>query len=749
MSAVLKETIHFEKRPLREFAEKAYLDFSMYVISERALPRLGDGLKPVQRRIIYAMSELSLSYEAKHKKSARTVGDVLGKYHPHSDSACYEAMVLMAQNFSYRYPFIDGQGNWGSQDDPKSFAAMRYTEARLSRYARLLLSELEQGTVDWIPNFDGTLNEPAILPARLPNILLNGTTGIAVGMATDIPPHNLTEVIYALIHLLDHPESSLADIMQHIQGPDFPTEAEIITSKADIAAVYRTGNGSIRQRAVYRMEDHNIVIYALPYQTSGAKVLEQIAAQMQTKKLPMIAYIRDESDHENPVRLVIEPRSNRVDVESLMHHLFATTDLERSYRVNLNVLGLDGSPKVMSLYEILTQWLQFRTQIVRRRLSHRLEKIEARLHILDGLLIAYLNIDEVIAIIREHDEPKQELIKRFGLTDIQAEAILNLRLRHLARLEEIAIRSEQKELDEERATIQHQLSSEKALKDLIKSELLDDLKVFGDPRRSPLVERKEAQAIKQEEIIPSEPMTIILSAKGWVRAAKGYDFDPLSLTYKAGDQFFQQAKARSNQMAIFFDDTGRSYSIPIHQLPSARGQGEPLTGRLSAPEGASFISILAGEANQTLVLASEQGYGFLITLEDLYAKNKAGKHILTMDNHIKPLQPCFVTDENQDLCLAISSLGRMLIFPIRDLPKLRKGKGNKIIHIPADKIKKREELLSYIQVIPAHKAITLISQKKSFTIKAEDVKNYWGTRGQRGKPLPKGFIRIDQVIFEN
>lgn len=526
-----------ERRSLADFTEQAYLNYSMYVIMDRALPHIGDGLKPVQRRIVYAMSELGLDADAKHKKSARTVGDVLGKYHPHGDSACYEAMVLMAQPFSYRYTLVDGQGNWGAPDDPKSFAAMRYTEARLSRYSELLLDELGQGTVDWVPNFDGTMNEPATLPARLPNLLLNGTTGIAVGMATDVPPHNLREVAAACVRLLDEPGATVEQLTEHVPGPDFPTEAEIITPKADLLKIYQTGRGSVRMRAVYRVEDGDIVVTALPHQVSGAKVLEQIAAQMQAKKLPMVADLRDESDHENPCRIVIIPRSNRVDAEELMTHLFATTDLESSYRVNTNVIGLDGKPQVKDLRTLLTEWLQYRVGTVRRRLQFRLDKVEKRLHLLEGLLIAFLNLDEVIRIIRSEDHPKPVLMERFGLTDLQADYILDTRLRQLARLEEMKIRGEQDELAKEREKLLALLGSEAKLKKLVRKEILEDAEKYGDARRSPLVERAEAKALSETELMPTEPVTVVLSEKGWVRCAKGHDIDATGLSYKAGDGF--------------------------------------------------------------------------------------------------------------------------------------------------------------------------------------------------------------------
>lgn len=741
-------TTEFENLPLKEFTEKAYLDYSMYVILDRALPHIGDGLKPVQRRIIYAMSDLGLKAGAKYKKSARTVGDVLGKFHPHGDAACYEAMVLMAQSFSYRYPLIDGQGNWGSPDDPKSFAAMRYTESRLSKYAELLLAELEQGTVDWVPNFDGTLEEPSLLPARLPNVLLNGATGIAVGMATDIPPHNVREVAQACIHLLDHPNATLETICGIVQAPDFPTEAEIITPKRDILEIYRKGGGSLRMRAIYTKEDDDIVITALPHQTSGSKILEQIAAQMQAKKLPMIADLRDESDHENPTRLIITPRSNRVDIEALMAHLFATTELERSYRVNLNMVGINGKPEVKNLLIILQEWLEFRTLTVRRRLEHRLEKVLNRLHILDGLLIAYLNIDEVIAIIRNEDKPKPALIERFKITETQAEAILELKLRHLAKLEEMKIRGEQAELNEEKEDIEETLSSTKKLKALIRQELLDDMETYGDERCSKLVERAEAQAMREEELVPSEPVTIILSQKGWVRAGKGHEIDVENLSYKAGDAFLTATKGRSNQLAVFLDSSGRTYSLAAHSLPSARGQGEPLTGRLNPPPDAIFMGAILAEPDQLVLLACDAGYGFITEVQNLYSKNRAGKAMLSVPKGSKslPLRP--IQDVTQQLVAAVSSEGHLLLFPISDLPQLPRGKGNKIISIPGAKAKTHEEYLLDIQVLFPTNSLLLVAGKKTLEVKAKELTHYLGERGRRGHVLPRALRNIERLIVK-
>ena len=737
-----------EQLPLRRFTEDAYLNYSMYVIMDRALPHIADGLKPVQRRIIYAMSDLGLSATAKYKKSARTVGDVLGKFHPHGDSACYEAMVLMAKPFSYRYPLVDGQGNWGAPDDPKSFAAKRYTEARLSRFSEVLLNELGQGTVDWMPNFDGTLKEPKVLPARLPHILLNGVTGIAVGMATDIPPHNVREVANACAMLLDDSKAELADVLEHVQGPDFPTDAEIITPRADIRKIYETGRGSIKMRAVYTEENGDIVITALPHQASGGKVLEQIAAQMQAKKLPMVSDLRDESDHENPTRLVITPRSNRVDSEQLMQHLFATTDLEKSYRVNLNMIGLDGRPQVKDLRTILAEWLVYRKDTVTRRLQYRLDKVLARLHILEGLMIAFLNIDEVIEIIRTFDEPKAELMRRFSLSDKQAEAILELKLRHLAKLEEMKIKGEQDELEEERKKLETLLGSDRRLKTLIKKEILADAEKYGDDRRSPLVERGEAKALSEKELIPSEAVTVVLSEKGWARCAKGHDVDAEGLSYKAGDGFLASAKGRSNQPAVFLDTSGRAFSCDAHGLPSARSQGEPLTGRFSVVGGEQFTDVLMGDDEQRYLIASDAGYGFVGKFADMISKNKAGKAFLSLPTAAKVITPQRVNDIESDWCLAISNEGRMLLFPLRDLPSLAKGKGNKIINIPSAKAQTREEFVCCLAVVPDGASVKVVAGKRSMTLSPADLEHYQGERGRRGNKLPRGLQRVDDLIVE-
>ncbi len=733
-----------ERLPLKQFTEKAYLDYSMYVILDRALPSIADGLKPVQRRIVYAMSELGLRSTAKYKKSARTVGDVIGKFHPHGDSAAYEAMVLMAQPFSYRYPLVDGQGNWGSPDDPKSFAAMRYTESRLTRYADLLLSELEQGTVDWQPNFDGTLDEPALLPARVPNVLLNGTTGIAVGMATDIPPHNLREVVSACLYLLDDPYAGLRALCEHIQAPDFPTDAEIITPRSEILQMYETGRGSLRMRAVWHEEDGDIVVTALPHQVSGSKVLEQIAQQMQQKKLPMIQDLRDESDHENPTRLVIIPRSNRVDLSGVMQHLFATTELERSYRINLNMIGLDGRPQVKSLQQILSEWLQFRTETTRKRLQFRLDKVLARLHILDGYLIAFLNIDEVIAIIRYEEEPKQRLIERFGLSETQAEAILDLKLRHLAKLEEMKIRGEQQELADERDSLQSILGDHKKLKKLLRDELQQIADEFGDARRSPLVQRTEAKAFSEEELVSADPVTVVLSEAGWIRAAKGHDIDPAALSYKSGDGFKLAARGKSNQSVVVLDSTGRSYTVAAHSLPSARGQGEPLTGRISPPSGATFEGLLMGAESQRILLASDAGYGFVATLGDLEARNKNGKAVLTLPDGARVCAPAAVP-EGEAWVVAASNDGRLLMFPLDELPQMARGKGNKIIGITGAKVASREEFMAGIAVLAPKQTLRLFSGKRYLNLGFSELEHYRGERGRRGNKLPRGFQKVDGI----
>ncbi|KPK50750.1 MAG: DNA topoisomerase IV [Thiotrichales bacterium SG8_50] len=735
-----------ERLPLASFTEKAYLDYSMYVVLDRALPNIADGLKPVQRRIIYAMSELGLSAAAKYKKSARTVGDVLGKFHPHGDSACYEAMVLMAQPFSYRYPLVDGQGNWGSPDDPKSFAAMRYTESRLTPFAQVLLSELEQGTVAWVPNFDGTLEEPKIMPARLPHVLLNGTTGIAVGMATDIPPHNVREVASACVRLLDKPDSTTGELMKHIQGPDYPTEAEIVTSKAEIRAMYNTGLGSIRARAKWQRENGEIVITALPHQVSPAKVLMQIDQQRQQKKLPMVEDLRDESDHENPIRLVIVPRSGRIDPVEVMQHLFATTDLERSYRVNLNMIGLDGRPRVYNLKDLLNEWLKFRIETVRRRLQHRLDKVQARLHILDGLLVAYLNLDEVIRIIRREDEPKPVLIKRFKLTEIQAEAILETKLRHLAKLEEMKIRGEQNALSKERDELAKILKSNQKLRALVRDEIISDAEEFGDKRRSPLIEREVAKAIDVTQLLPTEPITVVLSEKGWVRAAKGHEVDARALDFKTGDKFLQAARGKTNQQVVFLDSTGRSYTMPAHKLPSARGHGEPLASSLNPPPGATWSGVMMGALEDLYLIASDAGYGFVCKLGDLITDRRAGKAVLKVPKGSKALPPQRVVNYDEDWLAAVTNKGNILVFMVAELPLMEKGKGERILAIPGARVAKREEYLSGIAVFKEGQRLILRTGKGELLLRSgKDIDQYISERALRGSKLPRGHQEVREI----
>jgi topoisomerase IV subunit A len=738
--------IGLEQQSVAEFSERAYLDYSMYVILDRALPFVGDGLKPVQRRIIYAMSELGLKSSAKFKKSARTVGDVLGKFHPHGDSACYEAMVLMAQPFSYRYPFIDGQGNWGAPDDPKSFAAMRYTESKLSRYADLLLSEINQGTAEWADNFDGSLQEPKNLPAQVPNLLLNGTSGIAVGMATDVPPHNLVEVVNACIHLLDKPSSDLDEIMKIIPAPDYPTSAHIVSSPYDLRQIYETGHGSVKMRATYQKEDGDIVIETLPFQTSGSKVITQIASQMRAKKLPLVDDIRDESDHQNPTRIVIVPRSNRVDVDNLMLHLFATTDLEKNYRVNMNVIGLNGKPQVKPLVPMLKEWLTYRIEIVTKRLNFRLDKILSRLHILEGLLVAFLNIDEVIAIIRENDKPKPILMAHFKLDEIQAEAILELKLRHLAKLEEVKIQSEQKELNAEKDKLELLLSSDTRLKTYIKKELKAIIEDFGDERRSLIKsDVTVAQAFSEDDLVVAENVTVVLSDKGWVRSAKGHDIDPTALNYKSGDSHLISVQGRSNKNAIFIDSTGRSYSLLANSLPSARGQGEPLTGRLSPPTGAEFVDVLMGDKAQHILLASDAGYGFIGTIGDLLSKKKAGKTFLSVPEGANVMRVVRVNDLEKQYVAVATNRGRLLLFLVSELPILSKGKGNKLIQIPSKDLKAREEFVVSVCVLLDTQNLKVYAGKRHLTIKFQDLTNYIGSRARRGNVLPKGYQGVDSI----
>ncbi len=745
MTDITQSFSDHERVPLKDYAEKAYLDYSMYVVLDRALPHLGDGLKPVQRRIIYAMSELGLSAKSKPKKSARTVGDVIGKFHPHGDAACYEAMVLMAQPFSFRYPLVDGQGNFGSPDDPKSFAAMRYTESRLTAYAKTLLAELGNGTVDWGPNFDGTLKEPLMLPARLPNVLLNGSTGIAVGMSTDIPPHNLREVVSACIRLLDEPKATVAELCEHVKGPDYPTNAEIISPTEDLLQMYETGTGSVKMRAIWEKENGEVVVTALPHQVSPAKVLEQIAAQMQAKKLPMVEDLRDESDHENPTRLVIVPRSNRVDLVQLMNHLFATTDLQRNYRANLNIIGIGGKPQILNLRELLKQWLSFRMDTVTRRLNFRLDQVVDRLHVLEGLLVAYLNIDEVIYIIRHEDKPKPVLMKHFDLTGTQAESILDLKLRNLAKLEEMKIRDEQDALSDERDGLEKILGSKARLKTMIKKELLDDAEKHGDDRRSVLVERDAAQALRQEDLVPSEPVTIVLSQSGWVRSAKGHEIDPASLNYRAGDEFQHAALGRSNEQAVFLDSRGRAYSLSAHTLPSARSQGEPLTSRFTLPVGENFMYTLAGSAGQKIVLASSFGYGFVTDLGNLHSRMKAGKAALSVPTGAQPVMPAYYDPAASNTIICATSDGYLLAFPIEEVPELSRGKGNKLINIPPKRLKAGEEFMVGLAVMADKQEILVWAGQRYLRMSARDIEHFKGDRAHRGRKLPRGFQRVTNI----
>ncbi len=727
-------------RSVAEFTENAYLNYAMYVIMDRALPHVADGLKPVQRRIVYAMSELGLKNTAKPKKSARTIGDVIGKYHPHGDSACYEAMVLMSQPFSYRYPLISGQGNFGSPDDPKSFAAMRYTEAKLSAYANTLLNELGQGTVDWQDNFDGTLQEPVTLPARLPNILLNGTTGIAVGMATDIPPHNLSEVVKGCIALLKKPTMTEKELAKYIPAPDLPTKAEIITSPEDLLQLYKTGRGSYKMRATYHVDDKEknlVIIDALPYQISGNKIIEQIANLINAKKLPWVTDIHDESDHQNACRIVLELRSNRVDIEPMMSHLFASTDLESNYRVNLNMIGTNGKPQVKSLLTILTEWLSVRRDTVTRRLQYRLDKIEQRLHILAGLLIAYLHIDEVIRIIREEDNPKAELMTRYDLTESQANAILDIRLRQLARLEEIELKREQSDLEAEKAQIEAYLNNPDKLTGLMIEELTADMKEHGDKRQSPIVERTEATALKETDLAPSEPVTVIVSKSGWIRSAKGHDVDAANMNYRSGDAYLAHAQGKSNEKVYLMDNTGRSYRLDAHTLPSARGQGEPLTSLLKPTGGASFVNVLMGQDDNKLIMASSQGYGFINTFADLDTNQKAGKNVINFDNACSLIT--HQISEQDTLVGVVSSAGHLLVYPLTELPMMKKGKGNKLIDL------KDGDSVVAITTFSEGDSLSLDSGKRTLTLKPMDIANFMGTRGRRGALLPKGFQKVSAI----
>jgi topoisomerase-4 subunit A len=728
-----------ETLPLRVFAEKAYLDYSMYVVLDRALPHVADGLKPVQRRIVYAMSELGINAAAKHRKSALTVGDVIGKFHPHGDSACYEAMVTMAQPFSYRHPLIDGQGNWGSPDDPKSFAAYRYTESRLTPYAQVLLSEIGQGTVDWNPTFDGTRDEPRLLPARLPNALVNGTTGIAVGMATDIPPHNIRELVKACLHLLKHPNAQVETLCEFVPAPDFPTGCDIVSEPHDLLKIYQTGNGMVRTRARWEKDEDtgHIIIDCLPHQVSPSRVQEQVAEQMRAKKLPLVEDIRDESDHENPVRIVLIPRSSRVDAESLMAHLFATTDLEKSVRVNLNLIGLDGRPRVKNLKEILSEWLEYRFQTVTRRLNHRLNKVNERLHILEGLMIAYLNIDEVIRIIRFEDDPKARLMSTFALSEIQADWILDLRLRHLQKLEEMKIRGEQDELMAERATLEELLGDDDKLKKLIGEELKEDAKKYGDDRRCRVDAKPPAVALSVEEIVPAEALTVVLSKAGWIRAGKGHDLDPQTLSYKAGDEYLAHAQGKSNQLLVLLDSKGRCYTLNPRDLPSARSQGEPVTTRLDVQDGARMVGLLLGDENDRYVVGSEEGYGFVVRLGELQSNKRAGKAVITLEG--QPLLPARVADPASDRFALATAEGRLLVFPLTELPELAKGKGNKLVTL------KGEDRIVASAVVPAGQTLILHGPRRNQNLKPSDLDAYAGARASRGGHLPRGFQTVEKM----
>ncbi|UOG17425.1 DNA topoisomerase IV subunit A [Acinetobacter sp. PK01] len=729
-----------ENRSVAEFTERAYLNYAMYVIMDRALPHISDGLKPVQRRIVYAMSELGLKPSGKPKKSARTVGDVLGKYHPHGDSACYEAMVLMAQPFSYRYPFIEGQGNWGSPDDPKSFAAMRYTEAKLSQYSEVLLAELGQGTCDWQDNFDGSMKEPVNLPARVPNILLNGTTGIAVGMATDIPPHNLREVVKGTIALIRNPNLSDEKVAEYIPAPDLPTKAEIITPPSELLKIQTTGRGSYRMRSVYSIEKNEIVITDLPYQVSGSKVITQIADQMQAKKLPLVSDVRDESDHQNPTRLVIVLRSNRIDAEAVMSHLFATTDLESSYRVNMNMIGADGRPQVKSIRRILLEWIEIRKETVTRRLQYHLNKIEKRLHILAGLLIAYLDIDTVIRIIREEEHPKAELMSHFGIDEIQAEAILELKLRHLAKLEEMEIRREQEELEAKAAIIREQLANPESLKSLIINELKEDAKRFGDDRRSPIVQRAEATAISEQDLMPADPVTVVLSEAGWIRSAKGHDIDAENLNFRAGDQYRSHAQGKSNQKVYILDQTGRSYALAINSLPSARGLGEPLSSKLAPVSGVGFLQVLIEDDEAEILAMSTKGYGFKTQAKQLDTNAKAGKAFLTVPEDAKPL-PLYPLKDATHLAL-LSTAGRLLIIDLSELPILNKGKGNKLIQL-----EDKDQIIS-MTTLNLDEIIQVVAGQQQLKIKGDDLQKYMGKRATKGQLLPRGYQKANRLLVQ-
>ena len=736
----------FNSISLKKYAEESYLNYAMYVILDRALPNVGDGLKPVQRRILYAMSELGLDATSKYKKSARTVGDVIGKFHPHGDSAAYEAMVLMAQNFSFKYPLVDGQGNWGSQDDPKSFAAMRYTESKLTNFANLLISELKSGTVDWQPNFDGSLLEPVIFPSKVPMILLNGTSGIAVGMATDIPSHNINEIINAAVRLLDKPKSTLKELLKIIKGPDFSNEAEIIINDEELEEMYLTGRGGFKIQAHWEQEKNQIIINALPYQASGSKILEQIAEQMLNKKLPMVVDLTDEGDHEEPVRLVITLRSNRVNAQDLMNHLFASTDLQKTYRMNMNLISLKGGPKVFSLVELLKEWLVFRKNTVKRKLEHRLDQVNDRLHVLEGLLTVFIDIDKVIKIIRKSDEPKKELIKTFKLSDIQANAILEIRLRQLAKLEQLKLENERDELVNEKNNIEKILKSKTRLKTLIKNELIEIKEEFGEERKSPIIHESNAKVFSEEETIVTEPITVVLSEAGWIRSAKGHDIDPTSLSYRGDDSLQDFARGKSNQLAVFLDSNGKAYSIPSHSLPSARGMGEPITGRLNADSGVKFISSVIGVDDDRFLIMNSAGYGYISEYKNMISNKKTGRAFMKLPDHAEMLKAIPVR-ENHTHIAAVSNIGKLLIFELDELPILGKGKGNKIINIPKDKLSAGEEFMAHAQLLAIDSSLKIEVGKRSVTLKPKDWSEYILSRAKRGKKVGK-LINIERLTEE-
>ncbi len=743
----MKDQEQINSISLKKYAEESYLNYAMYVILDRALPNIGDGLKPVQRRILYAMSELGLDAGSKYKKSARTVGDVIGKFHPHGDGAAYEAMVLMAQNFSFKYPLVDGQGNWGSQDDPKSFAAMRYTESKLTKFANLLISELKSGTVDWQPNFDGSLLEPVIFPSKLPSILLNGTSGIAVGMATDIPSHNINEVIDATVFLLENPKSGLGDLLKIIKGPDFSNNAPIVVSNEELEEIYSSGRGGFKAQAQWAQEKNQIIINALPYQASGSKILEQIADQMMKKKIPMIVDLSDEGDHKEPVRLVITLKSNRVNAEDVMNHLFASTDLQKSYRVNMNLISLNGGPKVFSLVELIKEWLVFRKDTVIRKLEHRLDQVNDRLHILEGLLIVYLDLDKVIKIIRESDEPKKDIIKAFKLSEIQANAILEIRLRQLAKLEQAKLEQERDVLVTEQSEIEKVLKSKTRLKTLIKNELIEIKEDFGEERKSPIKENTAAKVFSEEETIVTEPITIVLSAAGWIRSAKGHDIDPSSLSYRGEDSLQDFSRGKSNQIAVFLDSNGKAYSLPSHSLPSARGMGDPISGRVSADSGIKFISTLIGNDEDKYMIMNTAGYGYISEFKNMVSNKKSGRAFMKIPNDAELLRAIHVREDHLYIA-AVSNIGRLLIFKIDELPVLGKGKGNKIINIPTAKFVAKEELMSHAQLISPTSSLRIESGKRFLTLKLKDLENYISSRAKRGNMLPQGYRKVDNMIEE-